>query len=112
LAARVRENNAVIVVHGVDYDHSGIYSGVLERSELNKSVPATATAPALCGPLVARATTASVGARQALSYTATLVADPAATFFCEAAEAAPGVGGPSRRTIAGAARRSSSNGLA
>jgi hypothetical protein len=46
------------------------------------------------------------------SYTATLVSDPAATFFCEPAEAPPGAAGASRRTIAGAARRSSSNGLA
>ena len=109
VAARVRENNAVIVVHGVDYDHSGIYSGVLERSELNKSVPATATAPALCGPLIGHATTASVGARprgHALSYTATLVT----AFICEAPEALPPAAGG--RTIAGTARRSSSNGLA
>ena len=109
VAARVRENNAVIVVHGVDYDHSGIYSGVLERSELNKSVPATATAPALCGPLIGHATTASVGARprgHALSYTATLVT----AFICEAPEALPPAAGG--RTIAGTARHSSSNGLA
>jgi hypothetical protein len=99
----------VIVVHGVDYDHSGIYSGVLERSELNKSVPATATAPALCGPLTGRTTRASVGARprgHALSYTATLVT----AFICEAGEAFPPAAGG--RRIAGTARRSSSNGLA
>jgi len=48
----IRENNAVIVVHGIDYDGSGIYSGVLDRSDLNKALPATATAPALCGRLV------------------------------------------------------------
>ena len=35
----------MIVVHGIDYDGSGIYSGVLDRSELNKALPATATAP-------------------------------------------------------------------
>jgi len=48
----IRENNAVIVVHGIDYDGSGIYSGVLDRSDLDKALPATATAPALCGRLV------------------------------------------------------------
>jgi hypothetical protein len=109
LAARIRENNAVIVVHGVDYDHSGIYSGVLERSELNKSVPATATAPALCGSLIGHATTASVGPRRrghVLSYTATLVT----AFICEAGEALPRAAGG--RTIAPTARRGSSNGVA
>src|SRR5262249_26046298 len=53
VAAEIRRNNAVMVVHGTDYDHSGIYSGVLDPSELNKGVPGTATAPALCGPLQA-----------------------------------------------------------
>ena len=42
-----------MVVHGTDYDHRGIYSGVLDPSELNRGVPGTATAPALCGPLQA-----------------------------------------------------------
>ncbi len=51
VAAEIRDNNAVIVVHGIDYDGSGVYSGVLDRSDLNKALPATATAPALCGPL-------------------------------------------------------------
>ena len=51
MAAEIRDNNAVIVIHGIDYDGSGVYSGVLDRSDLNKALPATATAPALCGPL-------------------------------------------------------------
>jgi Protein kinase domain len=52
VAAAIRADDAVIVVHGTDYDGTGIYSGVLDASELSKSVPATATAPALCGRLV------------------------------------------------------------
>ena len=32
VATEIRRNNAVIVVHGVDYDGSGIYSGVLGRA--------------------------------------------------------------------------------
>jgi hypothetical protein len=84
LARQVRENNAVIVVHGVDYDHSGIYSGVLERSELNRSVPATATAPALCGPLTHSQTTASTGQRSGGVYEAALRDDLASLFVCEA----------------------------
>ena len=42
----------MIVVHGIDYNHNGIYDDVLDRSELNSSLPGEATAPALCGPLV------------------------------------------------------------
>jgi serine/threonine protein kinase len=53
VAAAIRAGNAVIVVHGIDYNHNGIYDDVLDRSELNKNLPAEATAPALCGPLVA-----------------------------------------------------------
>ena len=58
----IRENDAVIVVHGIDYDGSGIYSGVLDRSDLDKALPATATAPALCGRLVGAQEVASQGA--------------------------------------------------
>jgi hypothetical protein len=103
VAKRIRENNAVIVVHGVDYDHSGIYSGVLERSELNRSVPATATAPALCGPLTQSSTTASAGPRprQRGVYTASLHIDIAALVECEAEEAAAVAADPRRNSVAG-----------
>jgi serine/threonine protein kinase len=94
LAREVKENNAVIVVHGADYDHSGIYSGVLERSELNRSVPATATAPALCGPLTHRKTTASAGQRSGGLYVAALRDNVDRLFVCEA-EA--GAASPARR---------------
>jgi len=60
VAAAIRAGNAAIIVHGIDYDHNGIYDNVLDRSELNNSLPGEATAPALCGPLVA-AKTAAVG---------------------------------------------------
>ncbi len=84
----IRRNNAVVVVHGVDYDHSGAYSGILERSELNKKLPATATAPALCGVLTSSGTSASSGARKGSGvYTARLAVDPLAGFICEAAAA-------------------------
>jgi hypothetical protein len=59
VAAAIRRGDAVIVVHGTDYDGTGIYSGVLDASELSKSVPATATAPALCGQLLAAQNAAS-----------------------------------------------------
>jgi tRNA A-37 threonylcarbamoyl transferase component Bud32 len=108
VAAYIRQNNAVIVVHGIDYDHSGAYSGVLERSELNKSLPATATAPALCGALVGAQKTASSGAH-ALVYAASLHVDPLAQFMCEAAAGIPlaadrpGVSAATRRGVGGAA---------
>ena len=43
----------MIVVHGIDYNGNGIYDNVLDRSELNRGLPGEATAPALCGTLVA-----------------------------------------------------------
>ena len=41
----------MLVIHGIDYNHNGIYDGVLGVSDLSRSLPAEATAPALCGPL-------------------------------------------------------------
>ncbi|MGO8906157.1 MAG: serine/threonine-protein kinase [Solirubrobacteraceae bacterium] len=99
VVADIRRNNAVVVVHGTDYDHSGSYSGVLERSELNKSLPATETAPALCGVLLRPRTTASAGPREpghVIVYTASLADDPAALFACEALEATSAVAGTRR----------------
>jgi hypothetical protein len=60
VAAAIRAGNAVIVVHGIDYNHNGIYDDVLDRSELNRTLPGEATAPALCGSLFA-SQTAAVG---------------------------------------------------
>jgi hypothetical protein len=51
-ANAIRNGNAVVVVHGIDYDHSGHYDNVLSRSELDSAVPQEETAPALCGTLV------------------------------------------------------------
>jgi len=51
-ANAIRHGNAVVVVHGIDYDHSGHYDNVLNRSELDGAVSQDATAPALCGTLL------------------------------------------------------------
>jgi hypothetical protein len=51
VARLIRDGNAVVVVHGIDYDHSGVYDDFLGRSELTRSLTADATAPALCGTL-------------------------------------------------------------
>jgi len=102
VAASIRENNAVVVVHGIDYDNSGGYTGVLERSELNKRLPATETAPALCGVLVGAPQAAALRSgsrRHALVFTATLKVNtalsqaPGEMFLCLAGEAAPVAGG-------------------
>jgi hypothetical protein len=62
----------VIVVHGIDYNHNGIYDDVLDRSELNSSLPGEATAPALCGPLVATKTAATAGQGRSAAATYTV----------------------------------------
>lgn len=96
VAAAIRSNDAVVVVHGIDYDGTGIYSGVLDRSELDKQVPGTATAPALCGRLVGSQRSAALGRHgdgAPSAYTASLVVDPAvpsvpgALFVCHAGDA-------------------------
>jgi hypothetical protein len=51
VAEQVRHHNAVVVVHGIDYNGNGRYDNVLGPSELNPAFPMEATAPALCGPL-------------------------------------------------------------
>jgi serine/threonine protein kinase len=108
VAEDIRRNNAVVVIHGVDYDGTGIYSGVLDRSELNKGVPATATAPALCGVLVGKQQTASLHpgrARQSV-FTATLVASsvpPSEWFLCGGGEATAAFEATRRRALSGAA---------
>ena len=51
-AAAVRAGQAVLVVHGLDYNQNGKYDFAgAGASELNKDVPAEATDPAACGVL-------------------------------------------------------------
>ena len=110
VANYIRDDNAVVVVHGIDYDNSGIYSGVLERSELDHALPATATAPALCGPLrPAENASAASGSRRrggTVVYAASLANLPAAgspseVFFCHVPEGIGAVSEPRRQTGAG-----------
>jgi hypothetical protein len=86
VASYLRKDNAVVVVHGIDYNKNGIYDGVLERSDLDRSLTGESTAPALCGPLKAgkdpgkSTTTASVrrpGASGTHVFTASLSVAPA-----------------------------------
>ena len=73
VADAIRAGNAVIVVHGIDYNHNGIYDNVLDRSELDNALPGEATAPALCGPLLSTQTADVLKQRSsATTYTASL----------------------------------------
>ena len=74
IAAAIRAGNAVIVVHGIDYNNNGIYDDVLDRSELNHNLPGEATAPALCGPLVPTQTadTGTMGPSGGIDYRVSL----------------------------------------
>jgi hypothetical protein len=69
IATAIRAGDAVIVVHGIDYNGNGIYDDVLDRSELSHTLPGEATAPALCGPLVAGNASASAGGQRYASST-------------------------------------------
>ena len=53
VTANLQKGTAVLVVHGVDYNNNGTYDDVLGASELDPSLPAEATDPALCGAFTA-----------------------------------------------------------
>jgi serine/threonine protein kinase len=83
----IRRNLATVVVHGIDYNGNGTYDGTLGGSELNPGLVAEATAPGLCGELLAgrseqqSADRKGPGADQV--YTASLaVPPPAPGFIC------------------------------
>jgi hypothetical protein len=73
VASYIRHKNAVVIVHGIDYNRNGTYDfSALDRSELTRSLPAETTAPALCGALVpAGKKTGQVGGGPKI-YTASL----------------------------------------
>ncbi|MFD7748034.1 hypothetical protein ACFV2V_16725 [Streptomyces sp. NPDC059698] len=50
-AKSLRNENAVVVVHGIDFNGNGKYDDVLGASDLDPKLPSEATNPALCGPL-------------------------------------------------------------
>ncbi len=50
VATAITDGQAVVVIHGVDYDKDGKYSGDV-KSDLDPSLPTEATDPALCGVL-------------------------------------------------------------
>ncbi|MDO9494479.1 MAG: hypothetical protein Q7J48_02145 [Nocardioides sp.] len=55
LADAISRGNAVVVLHGIDYNNNGKYDfRGAGKSELDPSLPAEATDPVLCGVLRAR----------------------------------------------------------
>ena len=79
VAQYVRDDNAVVVVHGVDYNHNGTYDDVLDRSDLKRSLPGELTTPALCGALVAERSAPGSASKTAMAptvYRAALTAPP------------------------------------
>jgi len=50
-ARQIRDGQASVIVHGIDYNKNGVYDGVLDRSDLNPQLNGETTAPALCGSL-------------------------------------------------------------
>jgi hypothetical protein len=50
VADAISKGQSVVVIHGVDYNHDGKYSGDA-KSDLDPSLPTEATDPALCGAL-------------------------------------------------------------
>jgi hypothetical protein len=80
VAATIRARNAVIVVHGVDYDGNGTYNAILGPSEFRGGGFGEQTAPALCGSLVPEPVPSASGGKtktgqvpgRSTVYTATL----------------------------------------
>jgi hypothetical protein len=52
LAQAIKDGKGVVVIHGVDYNGNGTYDFSSGKSELDKSLPAEATDPAVCGVLM------------------------------------------------------------
>ena len=73
VAAEIRDHNAVVVIHGIDYNGNGVYDNVLDRSDLSNALTGESTAPALCGSLGPQAGTAtSADSTRGGVYTASL----------------------------------------
>lgn len=51
VARAIRNGNAVVVIHGIDYNNNGKYDFSAGRSDLDPTLPAEATDPVSCGVL-------------------------------------------------------------
>jgi hypothetical protein len=73
VADLIRDGDAVIVVHGIDYNYNHIYDfAALGVSDLDRTLPGEATAPALCGPLRPAPGTKSATANVPATFVASL----------------------------------------
>jgi hypothetical protein len=81
----IRRNLAGIVVHGIDHNGNGAYDNTLGGSDLNPGLRAEATAPALCGELLApRQQTAETRHPNGTDvYTASLNVPPTVRRLCD-----------------------------
>lgn len=74
----IRENNAVVIMHGIDYNGDGVYDDYLGVSDLSNRLTAESTDPALCGALAAgTGKVAGLDSGQPAMYTASLAVTPA-----------------------------------
>lgn len=99
----IRDNDAVIIVHGIDYNGNHIYDfGALGVSDLDKTLPGEATAPALCGALHPSVAPQSASIqhdhRSPTTYVASLEPETTSpsdqvahhwSFFCDIRQSAP-----------------------
>jgi serine/threonine protein kinase len=84
VASYIRNKNAVVVVHGIDFNGNGTYDfSAIDRSDLQRSLPGEITAPGLCGPLVPASNASGSGTKTGRVpgggqvYTASLAVDGA-----------------------------------
>jgi hypothetical protein len=78
IGAAVRQNtSAVIIIHGIDYNHNGRYDFASLGGDREHNTPLEKTAPALCGQLTPQGHPRGASASAPRTYTATLVAAPA-----------------------------------
>jgi hypothetical protein len=103
----IRDGDATIVVHGIDYNANRIYDfAALGVSDLDKTLPGEATAPALCGALRLGAGMQSASARGTRTFVASL--NP----YGAPATPSPGVASSGTRTQAVAGRSAAPAGSA
>jgi hypothetical protein len=79
----IRRNLAAIVVHGIDYNGNGAYDRTLGGSDLNDWLSGEATAPALCGELVAGSESDEYSASLGLPSGHARASAAAGGFFCD-----------------------------
>lgn len=104
VATAVSSGQAVVVVHGVDYNDSGKYDGQA-KSDLDPSLPTEATDPAICGVLSASQMTSMPGGGVETGSAAPVGADDRGLIALGAVGILGGVVLAGRRRFIGASTR-------